>query len=102
MEQIIVCEGQRMTSATLIADISIHYDIFIIHLDCDTTTAAERVRVRGGREPYKDIFLTRVASAINNVRKSTPADRFLTVDGTGDRVTVAGAIKSIMMERLTR
>ena len=100
---IIVAEGHRMTSTNLIADLSDHYDIFIIHLDCDTTTAAERVRLRGGRDPYSELFVTRMASCINNVKKASPAGRVLTVDvNTDDIDTVASAVKNLIRERITR
>ena len=102
-EQIIVAEGQRMTSANLLTALSDHYDIFIIHLDCDTTTAAERVRLRGGRDPYSEFFVTRMASGIHNVKKASPAGRVLTVDvNTDDIDTVASAVKNLIRERITR
>ena len=102
MEQIIVGEGQRMTSANLLTTLSDHYDIFIIHLVCDKNIAADRVLSRGGREPYSELFLAKMASAINNVKKASPAGRFLTVDAHNDSDTVASAVKNLIRERITR
>ena len=90
-----------MTSANLLTALSDHYDIFIIHLDCYKHIAADRVLSRGGREPYNEGFLTRMASAINNVKKASPAGRFLTVDASIDNIdTVANAVRVLIRERI--
>ena len=100
-EQIIVAEGQRMTSANLLTALSDHYDIFIIHLDCYKHIAADRVLSRGGREPYSELFVVKMASAINNVKKASPAGRFLTVDASIDTIdTVANAVRVLIRERI--
>ena len=102
MEQIIVGEGQRMTSANLLTALSDHYESFIIHLVCDKNIAADRVLSRGGREPYSELFLTKMASAINKVKKASPDGRFLTVDATNDSDTVASAVRNLIRERIPR
>ena len=100
-EQIIVAEGQRMTSANLLTALSDHYDIFIIHLDCYKHIAADRVLSRGGREPYSELLVAKMASAINNVKKASPAGRFLTVDASIDNSDiVANAVRVLIRERI--
>ena len=99
--QVVVSEGQRLTSLIFLEHISSHYDILMIVIEVDTVTAASRAHLRDGMDKvYKPAFLKQVTGAIRNIKTSMPHNVQL-VGGMQSADTVADAIKRIVMDRLT-
>ena len=100
-QQVVVSEGQRLTSLTFPEYIASWCDIIMIVIEVDTVTAASRVQLRDGMDKvYKPAFLKQVTGAIRNIKTSMPHNVQL-VDGMQSADTVADAIKRIVMDRLT-